>query len=162
MNAKDVIRHNFKMTDMIVSNYLKDLSDTDLLVVPVEGMHPIAWQIGHLIVSERNMMDAIQPGASPALPDGFEEAHPRQVDPSGTPAYRPKDEYLALMKAQREASLALLESLPDEALDTPSPEKMRGFIPTFGHIFYMAGAHSLMHAGQFVAVRRQLQKPIAI
>ena len=57
------------------NKYVDDLSDADLRLRPVEGMHPIALQLGHLIVAEQMFIDMIKPGSAPALPDGFKEAH---------------------------------------------------------------------------------------
>ena len=75
MGPKDVIRKTLDMGDNILKRYVNDLSDDDLKLVPVEGMHPIALQFGHLITVERWMLEKIKPGASPALPDGFDAAH---------------------------------------------------------------------------------------
>jgi hypothetical protein len=37
---------------------------------------------------------------------------------------------------------------------------MRAYAPTVGAALTMLGAHPMMHAGQFVTVRRKLGKPI--
>jgi hypothetical protein len=58
--------------------------------------------------------------------------------------------------------LAALESFPEAELDSPAPESLRSFCPTMGHVFSLIANHPLMHAGQFVVVRRQLGKPIVI
>jgi hypothetical protein len=34
--------------------------------------------------------------------------------------------------------------------------------PTAGHIYLLIATHGLMHAGQFVPVRRKLGKPVVI
>ena len=34
--------------------------------------------------------------------------------------------------------------------------------PTVGHALNMAGGHTLMHVGQFVPLRRTLDKPVVI
>jgi hypothetical protein len=34
--------------------------------------------------------------------------------------------------------------------------------PTVGHIYLLIATHQLMHAGQFVPVRRALGKPVVI
>ena len=41
-------------------------------------------------------------------------------------------------------------------LDAPSPESFREYFPTVGQMFTLIGTHPMMHAGQFVVVRRQL------
>ncbi len=38
----------------------------DLRLRPVEGMHPIALQLGHLIVGENAFANMIKPGSAPA------------------------------------------------------------------------------------------------
>ena len=41
-----------------------DLSDADLLVRPAPSANHIAWQLGHLIASERNLVEAAAPGST--------------------------------------------------------------------------------------------------
>ena len=56
-----------------------------------------------------------------------------------------------------------LAATSDEELDAPAPERLRSFCPTVGHAFnMMGGLHAMMHAGQLVAVRRQLNLPVAL
>ena len=62
MTAIEVVKNTIVMSDYIVNEYVGDLSDADLLVKPVEGMNPIAWQWGHLISSEREMVEKLAPG----------------------------------------------------------------------------------------------------
>jgi DinB superfamily len=165
MHSKDAILGTFAFGSRIVERYLADLSDADLLLRPVAGQNHIAWQLGHLIASERKMMEGIKPGTSPDLPAGFESAHgpedtaTKSDDPE---RFLTKDQYLALMKAQRDATRAALEALSDAELDTPAPESLRTMAPTVGTVFLLAGNHVLMHVGQFVSVRRMLNKPVTI
>src|ERR1700760_3937994 len=74
MHPKDLIRQNLDFSDRLVKAYVEDLDDESLLLRPVEGMNHIAWQLGHLISSERRMVEAIKPGSCPALPEGFDAA----------------------------------------------------------------------------------------
>ena len=163
MNAKDVMMHQYGMSDHILQAYLGDLSDADLMVRPVEGQNHIAWQLGHLISSERSMVESVKPGSSPSLPAGFDEAHNKEASTSDDPKqFATKEKYLELFKAQRAATKAVLESLSDSDLDAPGPERMIKMVPTVGLLFGMMGQHVMMHVGQFVSVRRQLKKPVAI
>jgi hypothetical protein len=165
MNAKDSILGTYAMGENVVGKYLDDLSDADLLVRPVEGGNHIAWQLGHLIVSERMMVESIKEGSSPALPAGFAEAHGRDEDSTHSDdpkRFRTKDEYLALMKSQREATKAVLAAATEADLDTPSSERFRKMMPTTGSVFLLVGTHVLMHVGQFASVRRKLHKPVVI
>jgi hypothetical protein len=164
MQAKNAIRQSIDMADMTIGKYLEDLDDAALLIRPVAGMNHIAWQMGHLISVERTMIEDIKPGSCPPLPEGFDARHSKETIGSDDPkAFHTRAEYLALWDAQRAATKAVLESIDDAKLDAPGPERFRSFCPTVGHALnMMGGVHPLMHAGQFVPVRRMLKKPIAI
>ncbi len=164
MTAKDVILGSYALNDILLNAYLSDLSDAELLVRPIEGQNHIAWQLGHLIASENEMLEGVKPGSSPALPAGFAEAHNKDTAsrPDGVGSFHTKEEYLALYKQQRAATIEALNALPDADLDAPGPEKSRSYAPTNGSLFSMIGSHITMHVGQFVSVRRKLGKPITI
>ncbi|GAC1463837.1 MAG: DinB family protein [Isosphaeraceae bacterium] len=165
MQVKDAILTTLAMSERVQDRYLADLSDADLLVRPVEGQNHIAWQLGHLILSEHRMLEGIKPGSSPALPDHFEEAHGRdeestRADDPGR--FLPKEKYLELFQAQRAATKSVLAAMSDTDLDAPAPESLRQMVPTAGATLVLIGTHTLMHVGQFVSVRRKLKKPLAI
>lgn len=164
MHAKDVILQSFGLNDNILNAYLGDLSDSDLLLRPVPGQNHIAWQLGHLISSERAMVEAVKPGSCPPLPAGFDEAHDTKTAPKSDDAskFLGKDRYLELYRAQRAATKKVLEGLSDADLDAPGPEMIREIAPTVGATMVLLGDHITMHVGQFVSVRRKLQKPVTI
>jgi len=162
MGPKDVIRNTLITSDHIFQAYVGDLSDADFRLRPIEGMHPIAVQLGHLLVTERMFTEMIAPGSAPALPEGFEAAHDiknASLDDSG---FLTKSKYLEIAAAQRAATLAALDSVTDGDLDDTKGGKLPQFAPTVGAVLSMVGLHGLMHYGQFVAVRRALKKPVAI
>jgi hypothetical protein len=163
MNAKDVIRYEMELAHNITRRLLDDLDDADLLVRTVPSANHIAWQLGHLISSEHRMIGMVSEGALPALPEGFADNHGKENVTSDDPAeFLTKDEYLALYDRQRQATLKALEEIPEARLDEPSPESVRQMFPTVGALFLLAGAHELLHLGQFTPVRRKLAKPIAM
>ncbi len=86
MSPKDALKLSIGMSDFIISSYLSDLSDSDILVRPVPGMNHIAWQLGHLISAEHRFVDMVKPGSCPALPAGFDEAHNKEAAKSDDPA----------------------------------------------------------------------------
>ncbi len=162
MHVKEVLTHSMGMGDMIVDQYVGDLDDADLTRRPAEGMNPIAWQLGHLILTERRFVEMVRPGSCPPLPAGFDAAHDKDQGLSDeTSGYRTREEYLSLFKAQREATKAVLADLPDEELDQPNSLGWE-MVPTVGHLFELIGNHVLMHVGQFVPVRRKQGKPVVI
>jgi hypothetical protein len=163
MNAKDVLNHSLGMGDHILSAYLGDLSDADLMLRPVDGQNTIAWQLGHLISSERSMVEGVKPGSCPPLPEGFDENHNKDASTSDDPKkFLTKQKYLDLYQAQRAATRKVLDSLSDADFDKPGPERIRQIAPTVGATFGLLGEHVLMHVGQFVSVRKKLKKPITI
>src|SRR3954463_14118989 len=112
MTAKDVILRNFAMAERITKAYLAELTASDLLIRPVPGQNHIAWQLGHLILSERNFVEGVKPGSSPELPPGFEEGHGRDRTKLDDPSkYHSPEEYLKMRTAQREATRKVLAEL---------------------------------------------------
>ncbi len=161
MGPKDVIRNTLDTSDFIIKAYVGDLTDEELRLVPIEGMHPIALQLGHLIYAEHMFKEMIEPGSAPPLPAGFTEAHDIKKTDGDDSRFATKDEYLKLWDEQRAATKALLDRISDADLDDNRGGKMPPWAPTVGAALNMAGMHPINHSGQFVAVRRKLKKPIA-
>jgi hypothetical protein len=160
MTAKDAIRNTINFCHRITLDYVTDLNDAELLVRSVPNANHIAWQLGHLIVSEHHMVSGMG-HSMPELPAGFAEAHSAAAARSDNPAkFAKKAEYLAILEQVRRGSLAAFEATPETDLDNPGPEPMRAFAPTVGAVFTILGTHELMHAGQYVPVRRKLGKPV--
>jgi uncharacterized damage-inducible protein DinB len=159
MTAKNVIRQVIEFGHLVTHCYVDDLTDAELLVRSVPGTNHIAWQLGHLLGSMQMFIGALgQP--APALPDGFAAAYTPETATSDDPArFATKAEYLALMEQVKAASLAAVDAIPEETLDTPGPESMREYAPTVASVLTLLGTHWMMHAGQFVPIRRRLGKP---
>jgi hypothetical protein len=160
MGPKDVIKQTLDMSDFILDKYLGDLSDADLRLRPIEGMNPIALQLGHLVVAEQMFNNMINPGSAPELPDGFKEAHDLKNKELSDSGFVGKEKYVELLKAQRAATLATLSAVSESELDDTRDGKLPTFAPTVGALLIITGAHALGHYGQFVAVRRMLKKPV--
>ena len=161
MNAKDAIRSSANLSAMVLKTYISDLDDADLMRRPGEGCNHLAWQLGHLISSEVQLLDSVAPGQASELPEGFAEAHSKEACSKDDPAdFHAKDTYVELFDKVRAASLAALDAKSEDDLDKPAPEDFRKFCPTLGDMFTLIATHPMMHAGQFVVVRRQLGKPI--
>lgn len=163
MNAKDVLKMQMDLGLFVLKQYISDLSDADLMRRPGKGSNHLAWQIGHLISSEAGLAKAVSPDAESVLPAGFAEQHSKEMVGNDDAAkFRSKQEYVDLFDRQRAATLAALEKLSEADLDRPSPENLRKRFPTVGHVLGLIAAHPLMHAGQFVTIRRELGKPVLI
>ena len=162
MTPKDVIRNSIDMCHQVLATYLSDFSDADLLERAVPGANHVAWQLGHLIAGEHQMVT--EAGyRMPDLPEGFAEGHSLETAASDDPTqFHSKDQYLAWLAEQRVGTLAALETLPEADLDLPTPEPMQSYAPTVGAMFNTVGLHQMMHAAQFVPLRRKLGKPVLI
>jgi hypothetical protein len=159
MDLKQAIRASLTQADFIVNGYLDDLTDAELLARPCNGGNHIAWQLGHLIGSERHLVEQAIPGKMPPLPEGFGARHNKEAAASDDPAaFFTKEEYLALAKEFRGATLAVVADLPDSAFDQPI-SKVPPFLKTAGEMFLFIGPHWIMHAGQWAVIRRTLGRP---
>ena len=164
MTARDAIKIALKSTQGMLEMYLTDLSDADLVIRPVPGANHIAWQLGHLIVAECELIGKGVPGTTyPELPAGFAQQHSKEMSKNDGPTgFRTKQEYLSLFKQMREATLTNLNKMSDADLDKPAQGQMAKFAPTAGALFVLQSNHTIMHAGQFTVLRRKLGKPVVI
>ncbi len=162
MNVKDLLHHNVTFTHNITKMYLDDITDQELLVRAVPGSNHLAWQLGHLVASERSLLEAI--GADvPDLPESFADNHGSKNTGSDDPnEFLTTAEYFELMDQMHQAAEAAIDKTDEAGLDSPTPEKLRSFFPTVGSVLLMAGSHEMMHAGQIATIRRKLGKPIVI
>ena len=153
MNARDALKSSINMGQMISMGYLGDLTDAEMMKRPCAGCNHINWQVGHLIASERDMIEKIAPGSIQALPAGFAEKYSKEASKSDNPAdFHTKAELMAAFEATRAGTLAALEKMSDADLDKPTGVE---YAPTAGIMFELQGSHWLMHAGQWAVVRRQ-------
>lgn len=163
MQTAEAIKSAMTLSDMVLTSYISDLSDADLMQRPGIGCNHLAWQLGHLIAAEVNLLNAVCPGQGAALPAGFAETHAKENCSSDDASqFKTKQEYLALYQTVRASTVAALERLSDAQLDAPSPEHFRSLVPKVGDYLMLIATHPMMHAGQFVVVRRKLGKPILI
>lgn len=163
MNTHEAIRSTFTITDMVVQSYVGDMTDAELLTRPGAGCNHIAWQLGHLISSEANLVNMLKEGSALELPEGFADKHAKDATGSDDASqFCTKDEYLALYEKTRKNTLATLEQMSAEDLDAPGPEQFGPMCPTMGALAILIASHPMMHVGQFVPVRRALEKPIVI
>ena len=163
MNTQDAISTTLQTSSMVLKSYFDDLTDAELLTRPGDGCNHLAWQLGHLIASECNLLEMISPGAAAELPAGFAEQHSKEMCGEDDAAkFCSKQEYLNLFDKVHAATLAALSKCSDADLDKPGPEDFAPMFPTVGHVFVLIATHGMMHAGQFVPVRRKLGKPIVM
>ena len=163
MKASEAITHTLGSTQKIMAWFLGDLSDGDLLVRPVPNANHIAWQLGHVIISEIDMGKALPGEVYPELPAGFKEQHAKataSVDPPK--GFGTKESYLDLFNKVRGVTIAAVAKLSDADLGKPTTGPMAEWAPTVGALMMLQSEHLLMHVGQFTVVRRKLGKPVVM
>src|SRR5262245_19420154 len=162
MNARQAIRINIESANQIALGYLSDLSDAELLVRPVPGANHTAWQLGHILSSQRDMVETTCPGSMPALPAGFADKYTNETAKlDSVEAFHPKATYMNVQEQLHAATLKALDKLSNSDFNKPAPEKFRNFVKTVGELFSIQGTHLLMHAGQWAVTRRKLgRKPL--
>ncbi|HBE69489.1 MAG TPA: DinB family protein [Planctomycetaceae bacterium] len=162
MDAKGIIKSSMNLTDMVVKAYVGDLSDAELLRRPSEGCNHIAFQLGHLISSEIHLLSGITE-TDFNLPEGFAENHSGDAASSDDASkFLTGKEYMDLYDQVRQNTLAAVDKMSADDFDAESPESLRSFAPTKGDVLNLIATHPMMHAGQFVIVRRQTGKPIVM
>lgn len=159
MQAKDAIKINIDMGQFISLGYLEDLTDQELLHRPAPGANHINWQLGHLIASERDMIEKVAPGTMPPLPAGFLEKYNKDTDVVDDQAKLcTKAELLQAFHEQRAGTLKALAAASDADLDKATGVE---YAPNIAAMYSMQGTHWVMHAGQWAVIRRQLgRKPM--
>lgn len=163
MKAQDVIANTYQSSNFILRSYFSDLSDADLMHRPGPGCNHLAWQLGHLISSEASLLNAVCPGMAAELPDGFAARYTKEtVNNDSAEAFDSKDSFLRMMDLNQEAALRALARVDDSQLQESGPEFLQPTFPTVASVLILIATHGLMHAGQFVPVRRKLGKPIVI
>jgi hypothetical protein len=163
MNTHEAIVSNLQSSRYVMSRYLEDLTSEDLFVRPHSDAHHVAWQLGHLILSECQMVRAVRPESASDLPAEFIAKHDKaNAGKSQLSDFYPKDVYLSLMDKVRRATLEALEHISQQDLSKPGPEAMRSYAPKVGSVFLAIANHEMMHSGQFAVVRRVLGKPVVI
>ena len=157
MDLKDAVRTTFATADLLTQAYLADLTPQEMLTRTVPAANHVAWQLGHLIASERMLVEAGVPGSMPPLPAGFAERHTKDTARSDNPAdFLSKDEYFKIAQDVRAATLAVMEKLSAAEFDKPVTGRVPPFVKRVGDAFLTAGTHWIMHSGQWVVLRRKL------
>jgi hypothetical protein len=133
-----------------------------MLTRAVPGMNHPAWQLGHLVSSEKWMVEQIKPDSMPPLPAGFNDRYnPKMAGSDEKSGWLGTAELLKLAAEQRAGTLRVLEQLTDAELEQPGPEMLRMIAPTNAALLLLIAGHWQNHSGQWTAVRRLLGKPIA-
>ena len=146
-----------------VHEFTDDLTPEEWFWHPAEFMTHIAWQVGHLTVSQYNLCLRRLRGRTKEdealIPDAFIEPFKLGSQPvAGAEHYPPLAEIRRVFDAVHEQSLKEFAGRTDEDLDVPVEQPHPVFKTKLGAIDY-APSHEMVHVGQIALLRRLMGKP---
>jgi uncharacterized damage-inducible protein DinB len=146
-----------------VKDFTNDLSVDEWFWHPAEYTTHVAWQVGHLAVSEYNLCLRRVRGRTKddetLIPDSFIEHFKLGSQPlAGSVNYPPIAEIQRVFDAVHAQVLKELAALTDEELNVPVEQSHPIFKTKLGAVDYAAG-HELVHNGQIGLLRRLMGKP---
>ena len=156
----DHVRSSIELPERIVDAYLRDLDSRELLIRPHPSANHIAWQLGHLLVSEAKHFRAVREDSISPIPFEFLQRHAKERAKEDED-FLSKEVYVERMLLHRKEMREVLSTFSDDELSSPSPDSVKYLGPTVACVFTGNAGHWMMHVGQWAVVRRLLQKPIA-
>jgi hypothetical protein len=143
--------------------FLPGLSDDEWFWCPSELVTHIAWQVGHLAVSQYNLTMRRIRGRTAAdeklIPDRFIDAFKLGSTPDASPANNPPlAEIRRVFDAVYRQALSELAARTDAELDVPVEQPHPVFKTKLEAVEYNP-PHELVHAGQIALLRRMMGKP---
>ncbi len=157
--AIDRIRFSRQYT----KRFLAGLSDEEWFWCPSELTTHIAWQVGHVAVSQYNLCLRRVRGRTAAdetlIPDRFIEVFKLGSTPDPAPANNPTlAEIRRVFDAVEQQVVTELATRNDAGLEVPVEQPHPVFKTKLEAVEY-APQHELVHAGQIAMLRRMMGKP---
>ena len=157
MQSKEMLKTTLETCHGMVIRLIEDMKDAPLTFpTPNGGCHPL-WIVGHLAFSEGQLIRDWMLGESNPLAEWQEMFGIGTVPTAAAANYPPYAELMAKFQQAHEDTLALLDSMSEEDLDTPTknaPPDYEKYFPTYRQTFLMTALHRMMHRGQAADARR--------
>lgn len=158
--AGKVIAHSLSIAQALLQRYTADLTPQEYLHRPTAQSNCTAWIIGHLILSDRNALMAMDVSESelPSLPAGFEQRFGRGENAPQAADFGDVTILMPLFNDHHSKLIDVVKRAAPELLDKPR-EKPHPLFSTMGELANFMAAHVSMHAGQITMIRRSLGRP---
>ena len=139
------------------SSLLEDIPDADWFTMPAPETTHVAWQVGHLAVSQAALIHGRCFGKAipDCVPEGFAAAFGRGSAPVADAAKYPAvTEIRVAFDQLHTESTRLVGGLSDADLIQPAGTEPHPMFATKEEAIAMAFMHETMHAGQIALLRR--------
>lgn len=142
---------------------LQDLSDDDWFWMPDAFPTHIAWQAGHLAMSQYGLTLYQQRGRvleidGKLMSSKFRKMFMRGTTPSSDREKHPQpEEILEVLERVHEQMRIEVPTFTDEELDQPLGPPTSAYASRYGALLF-AGDHEMLHAGQIGMLRRLMGK----
>lgn len=156
MQSIDLIRHNLVTSRDRVLTRVEDMREHSVVFPTPRGGGHTLWVLGHLAYIESQVTRSFMFGEPNPLASWEAVFDGDEVD-GEVARYPPFDEVLTTCRNVRQATIGLLDSLTEAALDQRSASVPAGFDDTFGTYrlcLQYAADHWYMHRGQLADARR--------
>ncbi|HZZ42279.1 MAG TPA: DinB family protein [Tepidisphaeraceae bacterium] len=158
MTLQDSVAFALERSRNILQLFIADLTPAEFVHRSASKANCAAWIVGHLILSDRRVIQLLGKTDLPPLPDGFEKRFSR--DP-GSPEAQEFGDAMILPALFDQHRTMLIEAMRksdvaewSKPLEKPSPR-----FATLGEMLTFFSLHTAMHAGQISTIRRSLGKP---
>jgi uncharacterized damage-inducible protein DinB len=160
--ANEPIVYSLQFSRGAVRMFTEDLSPQEMLHRTTPKANCAAWLIGHLTLTDRNMLKRLGVTDLPPLPDAdFEKRFSRDEGCPQAEAFGEVSMLLATFESHRDSLIALASSMTPQQLDQPL-DKPHPRFKSVGELLAFMSLHTCIHAGQFTMIRRSLGRPPVI
>ncbi len=145
------------------TSLLTDLEDDDWFWSPDQFTTHIAWQVGHLAMSEYGLTLFRQRGRNLEVDSQLMSSKFRKLFMRGTKpladrdAYPAPSEILAVLDRVHQQMQQEIVTFDGQQLDEPIDPPHAGYANRYGALLF-AGDHEMIHAGQIGMLRRLMGK----
>jgi hypothetical protein len=158
MQATELIRWSFQISEGLVSRMLEDLGDNPLQQPTAHGGNHPFWIMGHLTVIEGGLAQILVGGENPVEHwwPLFGIGTQPQADAS---SYPPFGEIVSKFRELRAKNIQLLDEIGEARLGEKPQNVPLGFeeiMQTMGQTLLLTSLHTMTHAGQLTVVRKSL------
>ncbi len=157
----DVIAAALANSQALLKRYTADLQPAEYLHRPVSTANCAAWTIGHLVLTDRKALGALEVRDLPPLPDGFEKRFSREEGCPQAGEFGDVSILMPLFDQHRNLLIEAVKRAPLELLSKPTGSKHPMFATVADTATFMA-LHTSLHAGQITLIRRSLGRPVLV